>query len=76
MSSLKFCEIEALENDPSLQHHFMNYNHILKICQEGPKLPEISYNVANSPLKRLKPTVKDFFISYIIKELQKKRCSS
>ena len=61
MSSLKFCEIEALETDPSLQHHFMNYNHILKICQEGPKLPEISYNVANSLLKRLKPTVKDFF---------------
>ena len=61
MSSLKYCDIEAMEFDPSLQHHFSNYNHILKICEKGAAIPEISYDVAHSLLKRLKPTVKDFF---------------
>ena len=61
MSSLKYCDIEAMEFDPSLQHHFSNYSHILKICEKGAAIPEISYDVAHSLLKRLKPTVKDFF---------------
>ena len=60
MSSLKKCPIEELEADPDLSDQLLNYEHILKICQDQHTLPEISMKDSTSLLKRIKRNVKDF----------------
>ena len=59
MTALKTCDLESLCSDPNLAHHFSNYKHILKICEEKKDIPEISFDQAGKLLKRMKPHVTD-----------------
>ena len=57
MTALKSCNMETLENDPQLSHHFSNFEHILKICQANQNIPPISIKDAAKLLKRIKTHV-------------------
>ena len=59
MTNLKSCDMESLQNDPNLSHHFSNYEHILKICQANQNIPSISVKSAAKLLKRMKTHVTD-----------------
>ena len=61
MSSLKFCDEEALASDSQIRHHFSNYDHLMKLCNSSFSLPSISFVQALSLLKRLKPKVSDIY---------------
>ena len=61
MSSLKYCDVEVLSQDPAISHHFSNYNHLSKLCASQTRLPNISYNEALSLLKRMKAKVSDIY---------------
>ena len=41
--------------------YFTNYEHIIKLCQDNHKIPEISLEDSNDILKRIKKNVTDFF---------------
>ena len=61
MSSLKSCDIQSLQEDPRLAHHFSNYKHILKICQAKQNIPPISITTARKLLSRMKSHVTDIY---------------
>ena len=59
MTALKSCDLEYVSSDPHLAHHFINYQHILKICEEKKDIPEICLDQAAKLLKRMKAHVTD-----------------
>ena len=61
MTVLKSCDIDTLQDDPELTHHFTNYSHILKICQAKQNIPTISLNTAKKLLSRMKIHVTDIY---------------
>ena len=61
MSALKFCDEEKLSKRPHLQHHFSNYEHILKITANRNDIPPISFDDTMSLLSRMKTHVTDIF---------------
>lgn len=61
MTSLKSCNIERLEECPDLADKFINYKHIMKLCENQPKIPQISRKKAAELLTRIKKKVKDFY---------------
>ena len=61
MTSLKSCNMESLSNDPKLSHHFSNYEHIMKICENGQNIPKISYKNAAKLLQKMKTHVIDIY---------------
>ena len=61
MSSLKYCDVQSLTDDPALSNHFLNFDNILKICKQNPNIPLIDNAVAMKLLKRLKTHVVDIF---------------
>ena len=61
MSALKKCSTEELETDPHLADQLLNYEHILKLCEDQRTLPEISLEDSTALLKRIKKSVKDIY---------------
>lgn len=60
MTALKRYPIDKLELDPHLSDHLVNYDHILKLCQDHQQMPKISLKDSTSLLGRIKKNVKDF----------------
>ena len=61
MTGLKSCDMKALQDNPSLAHHFSNYKHIMRICQAKQNIPEVSLLSAKKLLTRMKTHVTDIY---------------
>ena len=61
MTSLKQCSVDELRADPSLSDQFLNYEHIMKLCQDHHQIPAISIQDSTSLLSRMKKNVRDYY---------------
>ena len=61
MTSVKQCDMNKLRNDPLLANKFINYEQIVKICQDQPPIPPVSLEKSTKILKSLKKNVNDIF---------------
>ena len=59
--TIKSCDINQLKSDANLSEHFSTHQHILKICNNQSKLPQVSLTVAKDLLTRIKKDVKDYY---------------
>ena len=61
MSSLKRCNFEELKNDEYLADKFIDYDLIVKICQNYDEIPTIDLEKSTKLLMRLKKDVSDHY---------------
>ena len=61
ISSLKSKDVDALENSTSFDEFSADYQNILKICEAGSRIPQISENDAFKIIQKMKPNVNDYF---------------
>ena len=61
MTSLKNCDLQALQSDPNLAEQFVNFEQILKLCHDQPGIPSISLEDSSKLLSRMKKDVRDFY---------------
>ena len=61
ISSLKTLEASSLLSCSSFESYKEDYRNILKICQNGEKIPLLSITKAEQVLKSIKPSVTDLF---------------
>ena len=61
ISSLKKLDLASLSTSSSFQSASDTYKNILKICESGTKVPEVSLLMADDILKSIRPSVNDFY---------------
>ena len=61
MTSLKQCDPDSLSSDPGLAEKFLDYDIILKLCQDHQGIPEIAVAKSTEILRRIKKNVKDHY---------------
>ena len=61
ISSLKKLDLASLSVSSSYQSASDTYKNILKICESGTKVPEVSLLMADDILKSIRPSVNDFY---------------
>ena len=61
LSSLKSINSESLANDPFFTQQSIDYEFIQEICDNGLKIPLITFDKASELLHKMKPNVNDFF---------------
>ena len=59
--NLKSMDYTALESSLSFNSETENYKNILRICEHGTKVPEMTISKAREILKTIRPEVKDVF---------------
>ena len=61
MTAIKQCDQEQLKGDPDLANQFIDYDSIIKLCQDKPPIPPISLEKSTKILQSLKKNVSDFY---------------
>ena len=62
MSTLKQCDIASLQNDPDISAKLLDYEIIIKLCEDDPgTIPDISLEKSNKLLHKIKKSVKDYY---------------
>ena len=61
MSSLKQCDPESLKSVPELSEKLLDYNTIIKLCQNHQGMPAIAMDKSNELLLKIKKNVKDHY---------------
>ena len=61
LSALKAPDMFNIHSSPHFQSTLSDYEHILKICRAGEKIPELTYRAATDILLSLKAEVNDFY---------------
>ena len=61
MSSLKQCDIASLDTHPDISAKLLDYEIIMKLCENHQGIPEIDMEVSNKLLHKIKKSVKDHY---------------
>ena len=61
LNSLKSPNMESYNNLPPYAEAVSKYNHIIKLTSQGNKIPYISLSKGEKLLRKLRPSVMDYF---------------